>query len=62
MKKEEDASVQTLTAMGYTFTKATPDEIARAVDAMKPYLEEWAKSRGPDVTEALGKVRTALGR
>jgi TRAP-type C4-dicarboxylate transport system substrate-binding protein len=62
MKKEEDASVQTLTAMGYTFTKATPDEIARAVDAMKPYWEEWAKSRGPDVTEALGKVRTALGR
>ncbi len=62
MKKEEEASVQTLTAMGYTFTKATPDEIARAVDAMTPYWEEWAKSRGPEVAAALGKVRTALGR
>jgi TRAP-type transport system periplasmic protein len=62
MKKEEADSVETLTAAGYTFTKAKPDEIARAVDAMKPYWDEWAKSRGPDVVEALGKVRAALGR
>jgi len=62
MKKEEADSVQTLTAMGYTFTKAKPEEIARAVDAMKPYWDEWAKSRGPDVVEALTKVRAALGR
>jgi TRAP-type transport system periplasmic protein len=62
MKKEEAESVQTLTAMGYTFTKAKPEEIARAVEAMKPYWDEWAKSRGPDVVEALAKVRAALGR
>jgi TRAP-type C4-dicarboxylate transport system substrate-binding protein len=62
MKKEEADSVQTLTAVGYTFTKAKPEEIARAVDAMKPYWDEWAKSRGPDVVEALTKVRAALGR
>jgi TRAP-type transport system periplasmic protein len=62
MRKEEADSVQTLTAMGYTFTNAKPDEIARAVDAMKPYWEDWAKSRGPDVVEALTKVRAALGR
>ena len=29
---------------------------------MKPYWDEWAKSRGPVVVEALGKVRAALGR
>jgi hypothetical protein len=29
---------------------------------MKPYWDEWAKPRGPDVVEALGKVRAALGR
>jgi hypothetical protein len=29
---------------------------------MTPYWDEWAKSRGPDVIEALAKVRTALGR
>jgi TRAP-type C4-dicarboxylate transport system substrate-binding protein len=62
MKKEEADSVATLTAMGYVFTNAKPDEIARAVDTMKPYWDDWAKSRGPDVIEALAKVRSALGR
>ncbi len=62
MQKEEADSVQVLTAAGYTFTKATPEENKRAVDAMTPYWDAWAKSRGPDVVEALAKVRTALGR
>jgi TRAP-type transport system periplasmic protein len=62
MQKEEAESVQILSAMGYIFTKAKPEEISRAVDAMKPYWDEWAKSRGPDVIEALARVRTALGR
>jgi TRAP-type C4-dicarboxylate transport system substrate-binding protein len=62
MQKEEAESVQVLTAAGYTFTKATADENARAVAAMTPYWDEWAKSRGPDIIEALAKVRAALGR
>jgi TRAP-type transport system periplasmic protein len=62
MQKEEADSVQVLSAMGYTFTKAKPEEVARAVDAMRAYWDEWAKSRGPDVVEALGKTRAALGR
>ena len=62
MQKEEAESVSILTAAGYTFTKATPADGARAVDAMKPYWDEWAKSRGPEVAEALAKVRAALGR
>ena len=62
MQKEEAESVQLLTAAGYTFTKTTPEETARAVEAMKPYWDEWAKSRGPEMVEALAKVRTALGR
>ena len=62
MRQEEAESVQTLTAAGYVMTKATPEEVARAVETMKPYWDEWAKSRGPDVIEALGKVRAALGR
>ena len=62
MQKEEADSVQVLTAAGYVFTKAKPEEIVRAVDTMKPYWDEWAKARGPDVVEALAKVRTALGR
>jgi TRAP-type C4-dicarboxylate transport system substrate-binding protein len=62
MQKEEAESVQVLTAAGYTFTKATADENARAVAAMTPYWDEWAKSRGSDIIEALAKVRAALGR
>jgi len=62
MQKEEADSVQILTAAGYTFTKATPAENKRAVEAMTPYWDEWAKARSPDVVEALAKVRTALGR
>ena len=62
MQTEEAASVQVLTAAGYTLTKATPEENTRAVEAMKPYWDEWAKSRGPDVIEALAKVRAVLGR
>ena len=62
MQKEEAESVKILTDMGYTFTKAKPEEVSRAVDAMKPYWDEWAASRGPEIVEALAKVRTALGR
>jgi TRAP-type C4-dicarboxylate transport system substrate-binding protein len=62
MKTEEAESVQLLKSAGYTFTMAKPEEIARATDAVKPYWNDWARTRGPEVAEALGKVRTALGR
>jgi TRAP-type C4-dicarboxylate transport system substrate-binding protein len=62
MKTEEAASQKTLADAGYVLTQAKPDEIAKAVETMKPYWDEWAKSRGPEVVEALGKVRAALGR
>ena len=51
-----------LTDAGYTMTTAKAEEAAKVADTMKPYWDEWAKSRGPDVVEALGKVRAALGR
>src|SRR5712691_7931152 len=59
MKKEEAESQQTLAAAGYTLTKAKPEDITRAVSAVKPYWDEWAKTRGPDVADALAKVRAA---
>ena len=62
MQKEEAESVKVLTAAGYTITKATPQENTRAVEAVKAYWDEWAKARGPEVVEALAKVRTAIGR
>ena len=62
MKKEEAELQQTLAAAGYTLTKAKPEDVTRAVGAVKPYWDEWAKTRGPDVVDALAKVRAALGR
>ena len=62
MKKEEAESQQTLAAAGYTLTQAKPEDVTRAVGAVKPYWDEWAKTRGPDVVDALAKVRAALGR
>jgi TRAP-type C4-dicarboxylate transport system substrate-binding protein len=62
MKKEEAESQQTLAAAGYTLTQAKPEDVTRAVSAVKPYWDEWAKTRGPDVADALAKVRAALGR
>jgi TRAP-type C4-dicarboxylate transport system substrate-binding protein len=62
MRKEEADSVQVLKTAGYTLTNAKPEDVTRAVNAVKPYWDEWAKARGPDVIEALGKVRGALGR
>lgn len=62
MKTEEAASQKTLADAGYVLTQAKPAEVAKAVETMTPYWDEWAKSRGPEVVEALGKVRAALGR
>jgi hypothetical protein len=43
-------------------TTAKPEEAAKVADTMKPYWDDWAKSRGPEVVEALAKVRAALNR
>ena len=62
MRTEEAASQKTLQDAGYVLTQAQPAEVAKATETMRPYWDEWAKTRGPDVAEALGKVRAALGR
>ena len=62
MKAEEAASQKTLGDIGYVFTQPRPEEVAKAVETMRPYWDEWAKPRGPEVVEALAKVRAALGR
>lgn len=38
------------------------DEKKQATAALVPYWEEWAKARGPQFVEILGKIRTALGK
>jgi TRAP-type C4-dicarboxylate transport system substrate-binding protein len=62
MQTEEAASVKTLADAGYTMTTAPAAEAAKVAETMMSYWDDWAKSRGPVVVEALGKVRAALGR
>jgi TRAP-type C4-dicarboxylate transport system substrate-binding protein len=62
MRSEEANTVKVLTEAGYTMTTAPDADAAKVADTMKPYWDDWAKSRGPVVIEALGKVRAALNR
>ena len=61
-RQEEAASVKTLAAAGYAIVDPPKEDYAKAVEAVKSYWDEWAKSRRPEVQEALAKVRAALGR
>jgi TRAP-type C4-dicarboxylate transport system substrate-binding protein len=47
---------------GKKMAQASEKDRTRAVEVMKPYWPEWAKSVGPNAIEALGKVREALGK
>ncbi len=47
---------------GMVLSNATPEDVSRATDAMKPYWESWAKAHGPDAVAALQKIRGAVGR
>ncbi|MES3000049.1 MAG: TRAP transporter substrate-binding protein DctP [Pseudomonadota bacterium] len=47
---------------GTVFIMPTAAELAEAETRLKPYWDEWAKSKGPEAVEALAKVRAALGR
>ena len=62
MQQEESESVDVVKKAGMEITVAKPEEAAKVADTMKSYWDEWAKSRGPMVAEALGKVRAALSR
>ncbi len=47
---------------GKNMAQASENDRARAVDLMKPYWPDWAKSVGPNAIEALQKVRETLGK
>ncbi|CAN5909485.1 TRAP transporter substrate-binding protein [soil metagenome] len=49
-------------AEGMIQTAATPADYKRGAERMTSYWDEWAKPRGPEVQEALKKVREAVGR
>ena len=62
MTGEEETLTAQLAKEGLIVTPAEPADVEEAQKRMTPYWGEWAKSRGPQAVEALGKVRAALGR
>jgi len=62
MTGEEETLTAQLAKEGLIVTPAIPEDVEEAQKRMTPYWAEWAKSRGPQAVEALGKVRAALGR
>ncbi|MBI3709179.1 MAG: TRAP transporter substrate-binding protein DctP [Proteobacteria bacterium] len=51
-----------LAKVNISVTMASAGDVKTARDALVPYWEEWAKSRGPQFVEILGKIRAAIGK
>ncbi|MCS2609787.1 TRAP transporter substrate-binding protein DctP [Halomonas dongshanensis] len=47
---------------GMTVVDVTPEEIARARDALSPFWQEWAEREGPEYQRVLEEVLTAIDR
>ena len=62
MIREEADYTQKMVDGGMTLTQAAAADVTAAENKLKPYWEEWAKAKGADATEVLGKIRAALGR
>ena len=62
LAEEESQEKAKRQAEGMIQTAATPEDYKRGAERMTSYWDEWAKRNGPEVQEALKKVREALGR
>ncbi|MBM6595321.1 TRAP transporter substrate-binding protein DctP [Microvirga pudoricolor] len=60
--KEESEVTANLKSKGMTITEPTQAEIDEVTKLVSPYWNEWATQQGTEATEALAKVRSALGR
>lgn len=60
--KEEDEMTAPLKAGGIVMTPVNARDTEAGSKRMAGYWDEWAKSRGPEAIEVLGKIRTALKR
>jgi TRAP-type C4-dicarboxylate transport system substrate-binding protein len=63
MQAEDDNLTGKMVAEnGMTLTIPKPEEVAEATKEITSFWDVWAKAHGADAVEALGKIRTALGR
>lgn len=62
LRDEENETTAQLAKGGIIVTPAKAEDVAPAAKLLAPYWDQWAKQKGPEATEALAKVRAALGR
>ena len=62
LHEEEEALGKTFADAGMKITQPQPSDIAQATEMIRPYWDQWAKQQGPEVAEALAKVRAAIKR
>jgi TRAP-type C4-dicarboxylate transport system substrate-binding protein len=59
---EEQDLREKMKAAGLIVTEVQPQDLQLGQQNMTSYWDEWAKTQPPEIVEALGKVRKALGR
>lgn len=62
MRDEEDSLTKKFAAEGMIVTAVAPEQVMEVSKKFPPFWESWAKTRGPEVVEALGRVRKTIGR
>ena len=62
LREEEDETTAQIAKGGLTVTPANMADVAPAAKLLAPYWDQWAKQKGGEASEALAKVRAALGR
>jgi len=61
MKRDDDSTIEQMKSV-MTVTMASAEEVQRATAAMAPYWDSWARSKGPEAVEIVGKLRAAFKR
>ena len=60
---EEDGELtKRFASEGLTVKDPTAEEIEQARDLVRPFWDEWANEKGDQASEALQKIRAALGK
>lgn len=59
---EEDSLGKSFSDAGMKIVEPDPQDIEKATQLIEPYWAQWAQQQGPEVVEALTKVRSALNR
>lgn len=62
LHEEEDALGKSFAEAGIKITQPQASDVVQATEMIRPYWDQWAKQQGPEVVEALAKVRAAIKR